>query len=85
MIGLGTSIADVAEFNRRAAVAFNGVTFATYGSATGVVTEFKRQQAAGAVSDKMQQAIYNLVHHYRRQITDRLVTEYAATRAKGAD
>lgn len=85
MIGLGSGISNVEEFNRRADIALRGVTFGYVSSADRVVQEFKRQLAAGAVSEKMQQAIYNIVHRYRRQITDRLVTDYAAPRARGSE
>jgi hypothetical protein len=84
MIGLGTSITDVAEFNRRAAIALRGVTFGQ-GNGERVVAEFQRQQAAGQVSEKMQQAIFNIIHRFRRQISDQMVTTYAALRAEGAD
>lgn len=84
MIGLATTL-DLAEFNRRAAIALRGVTFAPHGNTLGVVDSYRRQLEAGAVSEKMQQAIYNIVHRYRRQITDRAVLDYAAARAKGAD
>lgn len=85
MIGLGASITDVAEFNRRASIALRGVTFAPHGNTLGVVAEFQRQYAAGAVSEKMQQAAFNIVHRYRKQISDELVNTYAAARAKGHD
>lgn len=85
MIGAGTQINDVAEFNRRAAIALKGVDFGHYNSSQRVVDTFYAQHARGAVSEKMQLAIYNIVHRYKRQITDQLVKDYAAQRAKGAD
>lgn len=84
MIGLGSQIDDVAEFNRRAAIALRGVSVGQ-GHGERVVAEFQRQQAAGAVSEKMQQEVYNIVHRFRRQVSDQMVTTYAALRAKGAD
>lgn len=84
-IGLGTSITELEEFNRRAVLALKAVDFGSFNQTRSVVTTFERQLATGVVSDKMQQAIFNIAHRYRRQITDRLVLDYAADRAKGAD
>lgn len=86
MIGLGTSITDVAEFNRRAACALKGVTFLPGSWDKRFARDMREAIEAGRdLTDKQQQALYNVVHRYRRQIIDRLVTEYAAMRAKGAD
>lgn len=85
MIGLGCSIDSVAEFNRRADKALNGIEFGCFNRSERVVAEFRRQLAACAVSEAMQQAIYNILHRYRRQVTDTLVRAYAAERAKGCD
>lgn len=84
MIGLGTQIDDVGEFNRRAAIALRAVSFGQ-GSGESVVATFRVQVERGGVSEKMQQAIYNIVHRYRKQITDQTVVTYAGLRAKGAD
>lgn len=85
MIGLGPAIPNVAEFNRRATFALRGVDFGSLNQTERVAKEFQRQYDAGAISEKMQQAIYNIVHRFRKQITDKAITEYAASRAKGAD
>lgn len=85
MIGLGTEIRDVVEFNRRAAIALKAVEFGAFNSSQRVVDEYQRQYAAGSVSEKMQQAIYNIVNRYRRQVTDQMVVAYASLRAKGSD
>lgn len=84
-IGLGTSISELEEFNRRAVIALKGVDFGSFNQTRSVFQTFERQIGIGIVSDKMQQAIYNIVHRYRRQITDQLVLAYAADRAKGSD
>lgn len=84
-IGLGTGITELEEFNRRAQIALRAVDFGSFNQSRSVVQTFEQQLGRGVVSDKMQQAIYNIVHRYRRQITDQLVLAYAAERAKGAD
>jgi hypothetical protein len=83
-IGLGMGI-TVDEFNRRALIALRGIEFGSFNSAQRVMAEFQRQMAAGAVSDKMQQAVFNILHRFRRQVTDQAVKDFAANRAKGAD
>lgn len=85
MIGLGPAIPDVAEFNRRATFALRGVEFGIANSTAKVAAEFQRQYSAGTISKEMQQAVFNIVHRFRKQITDKAITEYAASRAKGAD
>lgn len=85
MIGLGTGINSVEEFNRRAQIALKDVNFGHFNSSESVFQGFQIQLARGAVSPKMQQAIFNIVHRVRKQISDKLVTDYAAVRAKGAD
>lgn len=86
MIGLGTEIRDVAEFNRRAAVALRGVSFAPDSWQLNFAKAAIASITAGRELDpRQQQHLYNLVHRYRRHIHDRLVTEFAATRAKGHD
>lgn len=76
---------NVEEFNRRAGIALRGVTFGYGSQAKDIVATFTRQLEAGTVSEKMQQAIYNIVHRYRRQISDASVLDYASARARGAD
>lgn len=83
MIGHGTEITDVAEFNRRAEISLREISFPLQSQGPGVVAEFRRQSLAGSVSPKMQQAIYNIVHRFRRQISDKLVVDYASERARG--
>lgn len=86
MIGLGTRIDDVAEFNRRALIALNGVTFAQHSRTSDIVTTCRLTLDAGRpLSAKQQQALVNIVHRYRRQITDQLVKDYAAEKATGHD
>lgn len=78
-------IRSAAEFNQRAATAFKGVDFGSFNNSERVVAEFQRQLRTGNVSERMQQAIYNIAHRYRRQIHDQDVTEYALMHARGAD
>lgn len=86
MIGLGMRIETVAEFNRRAACALKGVTFKPDSWQIGFAKAAIASIDAGRELDaKQQQHLYNLVHRYSRQITDRLITDYAAQRAKGHD
>lgn len=85
-VGLGTGITELEEFNRRALIALQGVSFGHSGRAEDIVAACRaRWLHTQPLSEKQQQALYNIVHRYRGQITDRLVTEYAATHAKGAD
>lgn len=86
MIGLGTGISTAAEFNRRAAIALRGVTFAPDSRQLAFARAVIASVAAGRALDaKQQQQLYNLAHRYRRHINDHLVTEFAALRAKGHD
>lgn len=86
MIGLGISIATVSEFNRRALIALKGVSYAMETAAPDIVASIRiRVNAGQELSPKQQQALYNIVHRYRRQITDKMVLDYAETRARGAD
>ena len=78
-------ITSAQAFNQRAAVALRSVDFGSFNNSERVVAEFQRQHAAGSVSTKMQQAIINIAHRYRRQIHDSEVTEYALMHARGAD
>jgi hypothetical protein len=78
-------IETVHEFNHRAATALAGVDFGKFNSSERVYMEFKRQLAAGRVSERMQQAIINIAYRYRRQIQDGAVNEYALMHARGAD
>jgi hypothetical protein len=86
MIGLGTRIEAVAEFNRRALIALNGVTFAQHSRTADIVTACRLRLNGGEpLTEKQQQALVNIVHRYRRQITDQLVKDYAAEKASGHD
>lgn len=80
-----TAIVSVSQFNQRAAAALKAVDFGHFNSSERVVGGFLYQLERNQVSEKMQQAIYNIVHRYRRQITDQAVKDYAADRARGAD
>lgn len=77
-------IRTVQDFNRRAVKALGVVTFG-HGNTQGVVDSFRRQVEMECVSEKMQQAIYNIVNRYRAQITEKALLDYAADRAKGHD
>lgn len=79
MIGLGSSINDVAEFNRRALIALRGVKH----TSSFIASMIGRLGAGVPLTEREQQALYNTVHGYRRQITDKLLTDYASARAKG--
>lgn len=86
MIGLGTSIAGCDEFNRRAVAALRGVTFVPQSWSKRFSADMVELiGSGGSLTGKQQQAMYNLVHSYRRQITDAMLTEYAARFAKGSD
>lgn len=85
MIGMGPAIPDIAEFNRRTSFAIRAVDFGRFNQTAKVVAEFQRQYTAGVVSYQMQKAIIDIVHRFRKQITDKAVTDFAAVRSKGAD
>ena len=78
-------ITSVQEFNQRVAAALDGVEFGHFNNSERVVAEFRRQLTTGTVSPRMQQAIINITHRYRRQIHDAPVAEYALMHARGAD
>jgi hypothetical protein len=83
---IGPAVPNVAEFNRRALIALNGVGFGRGGSTAEVVAGIRFRINMGQdITLAQQQALFNICHRYRRQITDRAVTSYAAGRAKGAD
>lgn len=85
-IGLGTAIDTSADFNRRAAVALKGVTFRPASWAKRFARDMtERIEKHWPLSEKQQQWLYNLVHQHRAQISDKLVLDYAASRAQGAD
>lgn len=79
VIGLGASIQDVAEFNRRALIALRAVKH----TSSFITNMIRRLDAGVPLTWREQQALYNTVHGYRRQITDKLLTDYASARAKG--
>lgn len=84
MIGLGMRITDVAEFNRRAAIALRGVRFLPGGWDKRFAVDMCQQLHRGAIpSEKQQRRLTELVHRYRRQISDDLVREFAAEQAGG--
>ena len=85
-IGFGSELQTVAEFNRRAAIALRAVSFKPESQQLKFAKTAIAAVDAGVDLDKhQQQKLFNLVHRYRRHITDHLVTEFAAMRAKGAD
>lgn len=85
MIGIGPAIPNVEEFNRRARIALNAATFSNYTDSSRLGWMRTVMNAGFPFSKDEQQEIFNLVHKYRRQITDQAVKDYAADRAKGAD
>lgn len=86
MIGLGTELRTAGDFNRRAARALSGVSFRPGSRQLALAQASIAAINAGVELDpKQQQKLYNLVHHYRRHISDHLVKEFAAMRAKEAD
>lgn len=86
MIGLGTDITEVAEFNRRAAKALRGVDFVPGSWSKRFATDMIAAIDAGrTLTEKQQQSLYNVVHKFRRQITDAVLKDFAASRAREAD
>lgn len=82
MIGLGSSIASLAEFNRRAGIALKGVDSGEFeGWVHALVRELDR---GGDLDSKRQQQVYRTVLRYRSSIADRLVIEYAELNVRGA-
>ena len=85
-IGFATQIEDVSEFNRRALVALNGVDFGDNTTASDIVRSCRLLHGnRKPLSEAQQKMLIFIVHCYRSQITDRLVTEYAARKARGHD
>lgn len=83
MIGIGPAIPDVAEFNRRAAIALGAVLDA---KGEGFLHDMRALiKRGGTPSPKQQQALFNALNRHRRDITDSAVAEYAAARARGHD
>lgn len=82
MTGLASSIGSVAEFNRRAARALKAVDGGDYeGWVHAMVRELDR---GGDLDAKRQQQVYRTVLRYRREVSDRLVIEYAELNVRGA-
>ena len=69
------------EFNRRAAVALRGVTH----SSTFIPSIVQQIERGRALTPKQQQALYNVIHSYRAQITDYQIRAIAELAAKGHD
>ena len=84
MIGLGSGIADVAEFNRRAAIALRGVDVpdrSTFDQ--GFVRSISQRIDRGlTLSNDQQLPLYRVIDRYRSQITDRALIDFAAERTK---
>lgn len=79
--GIGL-IADVPEFNRRAAKALRSVELQgsfdrSFGERIPKVIE-----AGGQLTEKQQMTLYQVVNRYAARIWDKQVTDYAAARAK---
>lgn len=85
VIGLGMQVSSVLEFNRRALCALKGIVFRNPIDANIAADLVFLLENGHALWDEKQQKLYNLIHRYRRQITDSLLTERAALKAKGAD
>lgn len=82
MIGTGPAIADVAEFNRRALIAFKAVDFGDNTTGADIVESCRRLVTFGhGLSIRQQRALYQIAYRYRHQITDRSVVEFASVRA----
>lgn len=69
------------EFNRRAAIALRGVSH----SGTFIPSIVQQIDAGRTLSPKQQQALYNVIHSYRGQITDYQIRAIAELAAKGHD
>lgn len=85
VIGLGMQVSSVLEFNRRALCALKGIVFRNPIDANIAADLVFLLENGHALWGEKQQKLINLVHRYRRHITDQLVLDYAALRAKGAD
>lgn len=85
-IGFATQIEDVSEFNRRALIALNGVSFDSNITASDIVRSCRLLHGnRKPLSEAQQRTLISIVHSYRSQISDRLVTEYAARKYRGHD
>lgn len=74
------------DFNRRAAIALRGVTMPPDSWSKRFAGDVAALISAGKkLTSHQQAALFKVVHQFRRQITDSLVLEYAAARAKQAD
>lgn len=84
MIGLGTGISSVVEFNRRAFVALLGVAFSgQIAHKEFIVLSRLKYESHCTLSPEQQQRLYQIVRSYRHQITDQLVIDYATDHTKG--
>jgi hypothetical protein len=81
VIGLGSGISGYTEFNRRARVALRGFDRLNpfLESIAGLLDRGR------VLTPKQQQAFINAIHQNRRQISDALLRDFAATHARGAD
>jgi hypothetical protein len=84
-IGLGMRIESAAEFNRRVLPVLNGITWDGDELPEFIPTVVKLLRAGKPLSDRQQQALYNTIHAFRRYVTDSMVKEFAASKAKGSD
>jgi hypothetical protein len=85
VVGLGLSINTLAEFNRRADRALRAIVFRSPVDANFAACVLHFFNNDRQLPDEKQQQLFNLIHRLRRQVTDQLLTEYAALKAKGAD
>jgi hypothetical protein len=69
------------EFNRRASIALKGVSH----TSTFIPSIVRQIEAGRALTPKQQQALYNVIHAYRAQITDYQIKAIAEIAAKGHD
>lgn len=84
MIGLGTGISDIREFNRRAAKSLRQISFTEgswdHGFAENMILHIER---GGTPTEQQQKQLYRIITRYSRQISDKLVVDYATVRTKG--
>lgn len=83
---VGTDSISLAEFNRRAMIAANGIRFGYGNRAAEIISacRFRLGRDMG-LTERQQQALINILHRFRAQITDQGLKDYAASRATGAD
>lgn len=79
------AIPHVSEFNRRAAVALNGIDARNQWEADLHQAVKLAQRHGHGLQKADQRALYAHIHRHRNEITDKAVTDYAAVKVAGAD